>query len=126
MAIDIGHQWGADLDLSQTGDLATVDGSTAVLQRILRRLLTNSGGYIWNLTYGAGLSGFVGQPLSPPKIAAIVRTQMLQETAVMTSPPPGISVFQPDGVGSGTFEVAIQYQDAASHQTNNISLPITG
>jgi hypothetical protein len=55
--------WDEDLDGekptgSVTPSSATVEGE----QRVLRRLLTNPGSYIWHLEYGAGLPQHVGQP----------------------------------------------------------------
>ena len=46
---DISHTFGADLSLSATGDLLCVTGDTLTQQRVLRRLLTNAGDYIWQL-----------------------------------------------------------------------------
>jgi hypothetical protein len=126
MVLDIGHQWGGDLDVGPTGDLAVVAGAPAVTQRILRRLLTNPGDYIWNLGYGAGLPGFVGTAVSSVQIAAIVRPQMLLETGVAVSPAPDIVVSTPEWPGMGTFELTVQYVDTDSRQLNNISLPIAG
>ena len=110
MAFDIGHRWGADLDVSPTGDLAIVEGAPAATQRILRRLLTNLGDYIWNPTYGAGLTQFVGMPTQSRQIAAIVRSQMLQEAGVARLPTPEITVANPEGLGVGTFELSIRYK----------------
>ena len=59
---DISHQFSADLSLSPTGDLATITAPQLTQQRVLRRLLTNPGDYIWHPSYGAGLAAFVGQP----------------------------------------------------------------
>ena len=78
---DINHLWGNDLAFSATGDLATADVPTLTQQRVLRRLLTNPGDYIWELDYGAGLassklinpaasmsrSGMPTPPLPPPR-----------------------------------------------------------
>ena len=44
---DLAHQFGADLVAGATGDLAVVDGPALGRQRVLRRLLTNPGDYIW-------------------------------------------------------------------------------
>ena len=126
MAFDIGHRWGADLDVSPTGDLGIVEGAPAATQRILRRLLTNLGDYIWNPTYGAGLTQFVGIPTQSRQIAAIVRSQMLQEAGVARLPTPEITVANPEGLGVGTFELSIRYTDASTGRPNVISVPISG
>lgn len=44
---DISHTLGYDLDISENGDLATVSGSDIGKQRIIRRLSTNPGDYIF-------------------------------------------------------------------------------
>jgi hypothetical protein len=126
MVLDIGHQWGADLDVSPTGDLAPVTAPSATTQRILRRLLTNAGDYIWSIGYGAGLPGFVGNVGSSAGITAAVRSQMFLEYSVVSTPPPEIIVSTPTGQGSGTFELSIRYVDAASRQEVSVSLPIAG
>jgi hypothetical protein len=114
---DISHVFGSDLGLSSTGDLATVDTPTLGQQRVLRRLLTNSGDYIWQLPYGAGLAQFVGQPAIPDVITAVIRTQMALESAVSVTPEPTINVtVNPD---SSVF-VSIQYVDATTQQTQNV------
>ena len=55
---DISHQWGSDLSIGPTGDFALVSGAILGQQRVLRRLLTNPGDYIWHPDYGAGLAEF--------------------------------------------------------------------
>ena len=54
--------WGGDLGAGNTGDIALASGTILGQQRILRRLLTNPGDYIWHTEYGAGLAQFVGSP----------------------------------------------------------------
>ena len=58
---DAFHQWGSDLATGSTGDISTISGQLLGQQRVLRRLLTNPGEYIWQLDYGAGLARFIGQ-----------------------------------------------------------------
>ena len=55
MASDFDQLWGDDLTLTATGQVALVDGTPKGEQRVLRRLLTNPGDYIWHPEYGAGL-----------------------------------------------------------------------
>jgi hypothetical protein len=52
---DIFHEWGRDLVIDSSGDLALATGSDATNQRVCRRLLTNSGDYLWNRDYGGGI-----------------------------------------------------------------------
>jgi uncharacterized phage protein gp47/JayE len=89
---DIYHQFGSDLVAGPTGDLASAAGTTLGQQRVLRRLLTNPGDYIWQLTYGAGLAQFVGQPVDVARIGGVIRSQMLREPAVARSPEPVVDV----------------------------------
>jgi phage baseplate assembly protein W len=96
---DLFHEFGSDLVLSSTGDVATVDGTLLGQQRVLRRLLTNPGDYIWQLEYGAGLPNFVGQPANKARIEAVTRAQMYHEAAVARNPAPLVTVsVQPTGV----------------------------
>ena len=44
---DLSHEFGADLLAGPTGDLAVAAGAGLGRQRVLRRLLTNPGDYIW-------------------------------------------------------------------------------
>ncbi len=126
MVIDVGHQWGGDLDVSPSGDLAVATGSPAVTQRVLRRLLTNPKTYIWNLSYGAGLPGFIGTTAANGQIEAVVRSQIMREPAIARSPAPTVSVSDLKAPGTGAFEVSILYTEDPSGQQNLVSIPITG
>jgi hypothetical protein len=118
---DLALLFGGDLSVGPTGDIALADGPSLTQQRVLRRLLTNAGDYIWQLTYGAGLGQFVGQPGATAAIQAVARAQMLRETAVAASPAPVISA----SAGSdGTVSLSVQYADSASQQTNSLNFSI--
>ncbi|HQT89694.1 MAG TPA: hypothetical protein PK677_14295 [Acidiphilium sp.] len=111
---DISHYFGSDLSLSASGDLLTVaQGAGLTKQRILRRLLTPQGGYIWELPYGAGLPALIGQPVTPMAIQNAVRAQIFNEATVAKAPEPVITVTATTG---GTFTVTIAYTDAVSGQ----------
>jgi len=73
---DLYQFFGSDLNLSATGDLLGVSSATRTQQRILRRLLTNPGEYLWHPDYGAGLPQFVGSVIDVAKVRAIVRGQI--------------------------------------------------
>ena len=122
---DISQQWGSDLSLSPTGDLAMTSGAALGQQRVLRRLLTNPGDYIWQLDYGAGLARFIGQPINPLQIRAIVRSQIFKEAAVARQPEPVIDVQLAPGGGTGAVYVYIRYVDADSDQTQLLSFSVT-
>lgn len=121
---DIAHQWGQDLSISPTGDLGTVDGALLGQQRILRRLLTNPGDYIWQLDYGAGLARFIGQPASVLQIQAVIRSQIFKEPAVAQSPEPTITVDASSASANAAVYVSIQYVDAPSGQTQTLSFSV--
>ncbi len=119
---DLDHAWAGDVAAGPTGDLATVEGGPLGTQRVLRRLLTNPGDYVWHPEYGAGLGRFVGRPSDPRGIAALVRAQMLREPAVARAPEPVILVQSDAG---GTLAVQVRYADAETAETRtlNIQLP---
>ncbi len=122
---DLAHQWGSDLSLSSTGDLALSSDADLTRQRLLRRLLTNPGDYIWHLEYGAGLPSFVGQPGNPPGIASLVRGQIFQESGVATTPQPMINVAPILGSGpTGGLSVSLRYADAMTESTQSLSFSV--
>lgn len=121
---DASHQWGSDLVTGPTGDLATVSGPLLGQQRVLRRLLTNPGDYIWQLDYGAGLARFIGQPVNASQIRAVIRSQIFKEAAVARQPEPLIDVEIAPGGASGTVYVYVRYVDAESSQTQAISFSL--
>jgi hypothetical protein len=111
---DLQHQFGSDLSVSLTGDVATVSGSALGQQRVLLRLLTNASDYIWQLGYGAGLAQFVGQPAEATRIRAVIRSQIFKETTVARTPEPVIDVVSD---GAGTISVQVSYTDAETNTT---------
>lgn len=122
---DASHKWGSDLVIGATGDIATATGSMLGQQRVLRRLLTNPGDYIWQLDYGAGLARFIGQPTNPLQIKAVIRSQIFKEATVARQPEPLIDVQVAPGGASGTVYVYIRYVDAQSSQTQVISFSVS-
>jgi hypothetical protein len=122
---DLSHQCGSDLALGPTGDIATASGQLLGQQRVLRRLLTNPGDYIWQLDYGAGLARFIGRPVNPQQISAVVRSQIFKEAAVARQPEPVIDVQISPGGATGTVYVYIRYVDADSGQTHVLSFSVT-
>jgi phage baseplate assembly protein W len=118
---DLSHEFGADLEAGPTEDLAVAQGAAQGRQRVLRRLLTNPGDYIWQPDYGAGLGRFVGSPAAPERIRAVVRSQIFREPAVARSPEPVVEV-QADG--QGRVFVAIRYADADSGATQSLGFSV--
>lgn len=93
--MEVYQEFGNDLMLSGAGDLIATSGSTLSNQRIIRRLLTNPGDYIWEPTYGAGLGRYIGQLNTPDtynQIKAVITSQMYLETSVSQTPPPIITL----------------------------------
>ncbi len=108
---DLNQWFGSDLTTSPQGDIATVTGTIRGQQRVLRRLMTNPGSYIWEPTYGAGLPQWVGRIIDVPKVQALCVAQMLLESVVAPSPPPTATVTQ--SVSDLTqFDVLAGYFDA--------------
>lgn len=123
MAADLSHGWAGDIAAGPTGDLGTVGGGPLGTQRVLRRLLTNPGDYIWHPEYGAGLGRFVGQPGDPRAIAALIRAQMAREDAVARTPEPAITVSSDPG---GTLSVQVRYADAETADTRTLDFQLPG
>jgi phage baseplate assembly protein W len=119
---DLYHEWGEDLVATQTGDFETVDGVTLGTQRVLRRLLTNPGDYIFHPTYGAGLPAKVGTLIDEAELTAVIRSQMFQEDCVATTPLPTVGITQ---VSIGAFSVDITYTDAQSGQQASLSFDLS-
>lgn len=118
---DLAHTWSGDLSVSPTGDIAVVTGTLEGQQRVLRRLLTNAGDYLWHLAYGAGLPQRVGQVASASRIRATIRRQIFKEAAVSASPAPVISVAADQ---TGVVFVSIQYADAITGEPSVLSFPV--
>ena len=123
---DATHQWGSDLSTGPTGDVATVSGPLLGQQRVLRRLLTTPGDYIWQMDYGAGLARFIGQPANLLQIRAVIRGQIFKEETVARSPEPVIDVEVMPRGGAGIVYVHIRYVDSESAQTQVLSFSVTG
>lgn len=122
MTVDIYHFWGGDLSVSPSGDLLLADQPTTGTQRVYRRLLTNpalsdsagnpvaSADYMWHPSYGAGVPRKVGSPGNVPATKALIKGQILLESAVAVQPAPTITLTQTNNTVSAT----IQYVDANS------------
>jgi hypothetical protein len=120
---DLQHTFGADLTVSATGDLALSDGTQLGQERVLRRLLTAPGNYIWQLAYGAGLPGFIGTPAQSDRISAVAKAQMYRESVVLRNPAPVVSV---DVEPTGVVTLDIKYADATTQQTTTLSFSLNG
>lgn len=117
---DLALTFGGDLAFGNGGDLAVAEGQALTEQRVLRRLLTNPGDYIWQLSYGAGLGRFVGAAGPAGTVAGLARAQLGNEARVAASPPPQIAVDTTNPVG---LVLTITYQDAVTGRAGVLSLP---
>jgi len=115
--------WGGDLSASSTGDVALAADTALGQQRVLRRLLTNPGDYIWQLDYGAGLARFVGMPVDVLAIRAAIRSQIFKEAAVSRTPEPLIDV---QSSADGSVIVQIRYVDSTAGTTQVLSFQVGG
>ena len=118
---DLALMFGGDLLIGATGDLALVGGSEWTAQRILRRLLTNTGDYIWNLGYGAGLGKYIGAPLSAQNLSASIRNQIFQETSVARDPDPVVGITDSR---DGSVFLMINYASAISGTSHVVNFTI--
>ena len=75
---------------TKTGEIMPGCATDEGEQRVIRRLLTSAGQYIWHMEYGAGLPAYVGQPVQLQAIQAIVLSQLLLEDCVSQDPPPQV------------------------------------
>jgi hypothetical protein len=118
---DILLEWGGDLTVGSTGDLALVTGADMTDQRVCRRLVTNAGDYIWQLEYGGGLSQFVEKPAKPADIEAVIRAQLRLESAVSATPSPQVRVEIADPA-NGVVIANITYVDAPTGTSSQLNI----
>jgi hypothetical protein len=111
--MEVSHIFGADIDLSASGDLLLVDGLTLSQQAVLRRLLTNPLNLPFDPTYGGGLGAFVGSPVHAAVIQGIISAQMALEQDVDQSSAPTVTVSS----AANQVSVLVQYVSLTSGQT---------
>jgi len=109
---DLDHWIGDDLAVSPHGDLALTDGIDLSNQRIVRRLMTILGEYIWHVEYGGSVPIRIGDTFDRDEVEAIILAQIYEEAAVSRSPEPETSVTP---IRDGVF-VSILYVDALTGQ----------
>ena len=88
---ELDHTFGDDLTLSGDGSVATTSGAAMITQRLLRRLCTNPGAYLWDLEYGAGLPAMVGSPVETTVVEGVILAQIAMEDGVADDPAPEVS-----------------------------------
>jgi hypothetical protein len=121
MTSDVSLGWGSDLSVGAGGDLLLVTGTLRANQRVLRRLLTNPGEYLWALSYGGGLALSIGEPLDVGTIEAVIRRQLEQEPGVSLSPSPVVNIHAINS-GDGSFRADLIYTEATSGVPSKLSI----
>ncbi len=122
---DIDLEWRGDLSLNHQGDLASVMLSKLTHQRVLRRLLTAPGDYLWAATYGAGLGQLVGKPIDIRAVEAMIRLQLMHEASVAPTPAPRVRTASEGSSGNNEYVISITYaedqSDTEKHLTMNLA-----
>jgi phage baseplate assembly protein W len=111
---DISHWFGGDLQTTNSGDLLTVTGTVRGEQRVLRRLLTNPGDYVFEPDYGAGLPSYIGKTLDIGKLQALCLSQMLLEDAVAKNS--AVVKITQSSTDFTSIQVQINYNDQPSNK----------
>jgi hypothetical protein len=122
--ITIVCDWGTDLSVGPSGDINVTPVQSNVQQRLVRRLLTNTGDYIWHTNYGAGLGGYVGQPYSPANIEGAIVNQLQLEPLLAATPAPTVQINQSATGPFASISVTVQYQIAGTSTENSVVLDI--
>jgi phage baseplate assembly protein W len=121
--VDIAHEWSSDINLDIYNDIKMADGLDETNQRVLRRLLTNPGEYLWHQGYGAGLGRFVGAALSNEvvqQINQLIISQMYLEDSVAKIPIPTVTLSQ----DIGQLECTIVYFNIAQNQLSTLNFTL--
>jgi hypothetical protein len=122
--ITIVCDWGADLSVGPSGDINVAPVQTNVQQRLVRRLLTNAGDYIWHTNYGAGLGSYVGQPYSPANIEGAILNQLQLEPLVAATPTPTVQINQSASGPFSSISMSVQYLVAGTSTDDSVVLSV--
>ena len=118
---DVNHWVGGDITVSPTGDLGLASADLRTQQRIVRRLVTNPGDYIFHTDYGAGLPQKIGETLDVPALRGLIRSQILQEAGVAQSPEPQVDV----AAITGGASVRILYSSAITREPVSLQFNVS-
>jgi len=124
MIVDIDQTYGNDIQVSSSGDLRTVSGSEFGKQRIIRRLLTPTGAYIFHTDYGCGIQLKIGEPLTTAlfeEIKTDIYSNIYKESRVAKVPTPQIVLQE---IFNGLL-CQITYTDTATNELEIISFTVT-
>ena len=119
---DISHWFGGDLFLSPAGDLARANQVLKSQQRVVRRLMTQPGTYLSHLTYGAGISGWIGRLADTDKLTGVIKGQMQLEPTVSQTNPISVTITWQPG---GTFGVNLAYTVAPEQIPTSLSFTVS-
>jgi hypothetical protein len=103
-----------------TGDIGVAPVQTEVQQRIIRRLLTNAGDYIWHINYGGGLGSYIGKPYSSALIEGTILAQLQYEVLVAANPSPTFQISQSTTGSFSSATLTVQYQVAGTSATDSV------
>lgn len=117
---DLTHYFGQDLTIGPTGDLLTSAAGDMTRERVIRRLMTAPGAYIWHPEYGAGIGAMIGQPADARRIQGVIAGQVMREAGVAQEPAPTVEVAADQ---AGTVVATITYGDAENGAVRTIELP---
>ena len=115
--------WGGDLSVGPGGDINVAPIQSEAEQRIIRRLLTNPGDYIWHTSYGGGLGTFVGEPYISGAIEGTVLGQLQRETLVAQNPSPVVQCEAASATNS-SISVNIRYYISGGPTGNSVALEL--
>jgi len=118
---DVNHWVGGDIMVSPTGDLGLASADLRTQQRIVRRLVTNPGDYIFHTDYGAGLPQKIGETLDVPALRGLIRSQILQEAGVVQDPEPQVDV----AAITGGVSVRILYSSAVTREPVSLQFNVS-
>ena len=114
------HYWGNDIGISSAGGLQKATGSARSHQRVLRRLMTAPGTYIFHPEYGGGLGSWVGGKIQIPKLKATIMEQLYLEESVSRTPVPVIEMTQ----NFRTLHVRITYVESDTNTQTALSFSL--
>ncbi|MBR8182085.1 phage tail protein [Burkholderia ambifaria] len=117
---DLSQWYGGDVSASATGDFQTATADTRSQQRIIRRLCTNPGDYIFHPDYGGGLPKLIGSNASVSEVRAIVQSQLRLEESILQLPAPVVAI-TPITAG---MQIQIQYTDALTRKPVLLSFDV--
>jgi len=122
--MDIHHIIGSDILLDKSNDLSFVFDTNETNQRIMRRLFTNKGTYIWNAKWGGSIPWKIGEMLSLEVYREIVNevtAAVLEDDDVAKDPPPEIKI---ETTSNGLI-CYIKYYNLSEDKHDTVALRIT-